>query len=139
MNMLRCYLDACLELHSVVSFVVTIGEGHPELRVYQALATHSRIVTVRTYTSAEEQSDKGLYSASVQPLCRWNLFGEGAAMTAEVFAYQEPSLVDLLSIAGVTFESLASWMSWFSQESGVYGCISMFDPKAHAAEDGAEA
>eukprot|EP00927_Polykrikos_kofoidii_P077883 TRINITY_DN74779_c0_g1_i1.p1 TRINITY_DN74779_c0_g1~~TRINITY_DN74779_c0_g1_i1.p1 ORF type:complete len:377 (+),score=74.07 TRINITY_DN74779_c0_g1_i1:167-1297(+) len=83
----------------------------------------------------DDDNNEALYNCSVQAFARWSANCDddddsAPPKTAEVFVFQDPSLVDLLSITGAKLESQRKWLRWETRASDVDGCLSLHSAKS---------
>ena len=106
MKLLRQYLAAALEVMSVISIAVEMEEGCRQVRFYQVLQLQSKDIFVQTVRTRDDLDyEPGLYRISVQPFETWSGFaaeGPSELHEAECYIYQDPTLLDVLAVAGVS-------------------------------------
>lgn len=107
------------------------AEGDPEDQVFQVLALESRSVIVATFTAPDDIPERGLYTISAQPYERWRagnpVMRVGPRACEEVFAIEDPLLVDLLDLVGGATDR-RRWLKWETRQSDVEGCVSLVAP-----------
>lgn len=132
---MRQYLHATLEVHGIISMPVLGETGLITHMFFQILGLESKPVLMKTIGMPEDDDyEAGLYFCSVQPFSRWSGSFDDAddalpPASAECFVYQDPCLVDLLSITGAKLENRRQWLRWSSRPSDVDGCQTMFAAK----------
>lgn len=131
-KLLRQYLLASLEVHSVISVREPLEDGGFATRWFQILTMEMKGLYIKTCRSGKDDDDEaeenGLFAVSVQPFCRW--MGPGAEEAgepkdADCFVYQEPCMVDILGLCGAVADSRGGWRSWSTRASDVDGCLNM--------------
>ena len=131
-KLLRQYLAASLEVMTMISLAVEVENGRRH-QFFQVLQLQSRDIFVQTVRTAEDlDREPGLYRISVQPFETWSGFAEEGTLEpqeADCYVCQDPKLLDVLSVVGVSEHTRGYIQVWQSRESEIDGCINLHDPQ----------
>ena len=129
-KLMRGYLAASFVRYSYISFEVeNESGGGAELSVFQVLELERNTQNVHTYLDA--CAGDQLYANTVQPLC---VFGRGGLVNGvvrpeiDVYIFEDPLKLDILSLIGCERQRRSKIMSWTYGQSDVDGCFRRHTP-----------
>lgn len=132
--LMRQFLAAALDLSAYYSVRVQSEDADDleQLFAFQVLTLEHRPILLKTFEDEAGGHDKALYAISIQPLEIWNppaLSHNLVPRELEVFAFAEPTVMDVLGLVGDGMLDRARWQQWEVKESDLQGCHTLHGPE----------
>ena len=130
-RLMRQWLHACLVQFSWVSVPTTDEQGNSDYMIFQVLTTERRTKYLKTFrSSGEADPDDALYNVTAQFVERWRgTSGDCLPKGLEMFVFNDPEIVDILSLCSGGRNRRHEWLVWTPEESDLEGCIALRAPQ----------
>jgi len=131
-HLTRQWLTQALQEYDYISVPVLAEEGSRSMQVYQILGVNKKFIGVKVLPLEEPEQEEMLFEVMVQSMDRWRpLAGveEVVPATVDVFAYADPSSVDILTVTGLRPETRHELIRWHARQSDVEGCSELYNPE----------
>ena len=132
-DLMRGFLASSLEVntyYTVLQDAESAGESRT-FRAVQVLELETKPVLVKTFSDDVATTDTRLYEVSVQALEIWNppqVLDDRIPPELETFILDDPSLIDILALAGDKITDRSRWHRWETRESDIEGCMTLHSP-----------
>jgi len=131
-HLTRQWLTQAVQEYDYISVPILAEEGSRFMFVFQILGVNKKFIGVKVLPLEEPVQEELLFEVMSQSMSRWCPLAadeEVVPATMDVFAYADPSSVDILTVTGLRPETRHELIRWQVRQSDVEGCSELYNPE----------